>query len=255
MHEVERALHVLELAHVVRAAARRRAPAEEDVGERLHRSLADDDAPPVMRVLAGREVRLEHRWMRFLQLQHEGVVSAREQRDPAVRADASDPDDLPSDVGDLVAMEKSLSLVAQRVPVVLYQRHDVLPLVRLAIATRQQRWRLTEPMAPIDDLGEPADRVQMMVTACTRDDATRVVGRVPHEPFARTGVDGRVPDVERWHRRILRDAPPVLLANSDRDRTHAPRVEPCLTGGDDHAGDEALAVPLPGSRATSRRSH
>ena len=63
---------------------------------------------PWLRELALAEERLEHRGLRLLDLQEEGVVvvAAEQQHDPGARADAADADDLAGGVDVAEALEQ-----------------------------------------------------------------------------------------------------------------------------------------------------
>ena len=83
-------------------------PAEEDVARGLHEPLPLDDPPPVVRVGALADVRLEHGRLRFLDLEEERIalVASEQQRDPAPGPDAADADDLAGDVDELELLEE-----------------------------------------------------------------------------------------------------------------------------------------------------
>jgi hypothetical protein len=93
--DLGRRLPVLQLAAVVVVAFDAQ-PAEEDVTAGLHQPLPDDDALAVVGELARARVLLEHRRLRLLDLQKQRLVTdaAEQQRDPGLRPDAADPDDL-----------------------------------------------------------------------------------------------------------------------------------------------------------------
>ena len=94
-------------------------PAEEDVARRLHQALTFDDALAVVVVQAPAEDRLEHRRLRFLQLEEEriAVVVADHQRDPRPRPHAADTDDLAGSVDVAEALEQVAPVAGQRAPV------------------------------------------------------------------------------------------------------------------------------------------
>src|SRR5262249_39672178 len=75
-------------------------PAEEDVAHRLAQPLALDDPLTVAHARTAAEHGLEHRRLRFLELQEERIafVPAEQQENPAARADAADADDLAREV-------------------------------------------------------------------------------------------------------------------------------------------------------------
>src|SRR5439155_6804570 len=89
------ALHVAELSDVgVEAVGAR--PAEEDVAGRLHDSLTDNDALPLVSVRGPPRVGREHRRLGLLDLEKEGVEigDTGEQDDEAACAHAADAHDL-----------------------------------------------------------------------------------------------------------------------------------------------------------------
>ena len=94
-------------------------PAQEDVARRLEQPLAFHDPLSVVGVPALARVRLEHRRFRLLDLEEQrvGVVLAQHQRDPAPGADAADPDDLPGEVDQPIALQEMSPIRLQAVPV------------------------------------------------------------------------------------------------------------------------------------------
>ena len=106
-----RALLIPELAHVevpfLTIRPLRRHPAEEDVAGGLSQPLTLDDALTLLGILRRRRVGLEHRRLRFLDLQEEGVtlIAADEKRYPRPGPDAADANHLASYVDQPIAVE------------------------------------------------------------------------------------------------------------------------------------------------------
>jgi hypothetical protein len=133
----------VELPHVVVARLAVEAldaePAQEDVAGCLHQPLADDHAPTVMTVHAHAHEPLEHRGLRFLRLQEQGVavVASDEEVDPRPGADAPDADDLARGV-DVVELLDRMVMIGERSPVFLHERpHQLLRLVAGGVRVRQ----------------------------------------------------------------------------------------------------------------------
>ncbi len=108
--DVDRALHVAQLSPV--EAARdvgAGGPAEEDVAGRLHQPLALDDPLAGLPVTALRQVALEHRARRLLQLEEQRVllVPALEECDEGTGPDAPHPDHLACDVDELEPLDQA----------------------------------------------------------------------------------------------------------------------------------------------------
>ena len=119
-----RALPVAQLAHVevsrhVLVARLGVQPAEEDVAAGLHQALPGDDPLAMVGELAWRHELLEHRRLRFLQLQEQRFVfvASQQQRDPVAGADAADADDLAREVeqAKLVDQHAAVALEAREV--------------------------------------------------------------------------------------------------------------------------------------------
>ena len=83
-------------------------PAEEDVDRCLGQPLAADDAFAVVLKYARAQVRLQHRRLRLLHLQHERILPAPadEQEHPRACADAPDSDDLAGHVDESVRRKR-----------------------------------------------------------------------------------------------------------------------------------------------------
>ena len=77
------------------------------------------DALPVVGEAAPACVRLEHRRLGLLDLEEQrvGVVATEHEGDPAPGPDAPDPDDLPGEVDEPVALEQVAAIGLQRAPV------------------------------------------------------------------------------------------------------------------------------------------
>ena len=89
-------------------------------------------------VLALAEERLEHRRLRFLELEEQriAVIAADHEQDPGAGTDAADADDLPGGMHVPVALEQMAPVARQRAPVrANHAPHDVLEVVLLR--TRQ----------------------------------------------------------------------------------------------------------------------
>ncbi len=94
--------------------------------ERIHPSRMSLDACirrwpsttrlPAFRYLLFTRCGFEHRWLRLLDLEEEGIaiVAANQKDDPGPRSDASDPDHLPRHVDDPVALEQLASVALER---------------------------------------------------------------------------------------------------------------------------------------------
>src|SRR5204863_7057798 len=91
-------------------------PAEEDVACGLHEALADDDALAMIAKLARSQELLEHRRLRLLHLQEQGVlpVAPEQQPDPRPRTDAADAHDLAREVDELELLEQHAPVVLER---------------------------------------------------------------------------------------------------------------------------------------------
>src|SRR5262245_36625359 len=120
--EVGGALPVPELAEIEVAwlsgeIRLRTHPTEKDVACGLHQPLALDHSLSVVGVWGFAQHGLKDRWPGFLALEKKrvGVVPTEHQDDPTARADAADPDDLPGQVNEAVALEQ-LSPVARKCP-------------------------------------------------------------------------------------------------------------------------------------------
>ena len=89
---------------------------EVDVARGLHHPLALHDSLAGLAVAALRQVVLEHRRGRLLDLQEQRVllIATLEQHDERPRADAADADDLAGDVDDFEALEQVAPIVLQR---------------------------------------------------------------------------------------------------------------------------------------------
>ena len=94
-------------------------PAEEDVARGLHHSLALDHSFAGLAVAALRQVVLQHRRGRLLDLQEQRVVlvSTLQQHDERPRPDAADAHDLAGHVDDLEPLEQVAAIVLQRLAV------------------------------------------------------------------------------------------------------------------------------------------
>ena len=93
-----------------------------------------DDTLSVLRVLAAREKRLEHRPLRLFELEEQRiiVVAADEEQDPGAGSDASDADDLPRGVHVSVALEEVAPVSRQGAPVGAdHPSHDILEVISL----------------------------------------------------------------------------------------------------------------------------
>src|SRR3954452_1957214 len=103
------ALHVAELPPVeVPRDVESLRPAEEDVARRLHHPLTLDDSLSVVTVATLRQVILQDRRRRLLDLEEQGVllVTPLEQHDERACPHAPDADDLASHVDDLEPLEE-----------------------------------------------------------------------------------------------------------------------------------------------------
>ena len=94
-------------------------PAQEDVAGGLHHPLALHDPLARLSVPALRQVILEHRSGRLLDLQEQWVllVATLEQHDEGSGADAADAHDLAGHVDDLEALQEPAPIVLQGRPV------------------------------------------------------------------------------------------------------------------------------------------
>jgi hypothetical protein len=99
---VDASLAVAELAHLEAAPFHRR-PAEQDVADRLHPALAEDDPLPFVVGVRRVQVRRERRPAGLLDLQHQRLVAvAVQQHHVGAQAHAAQPDDAVCHVGDRV---------------------------------------------------------------------------------------------------------------------------------------------------------
>ena len=115
-----RPLHVPQLPPVQEAAgldALR--PAQEDVARGLHHSLPLHHPLTGLAVAALRQVILQDRGGRLLDLEEQRIllIAALEQDDERARPDAADPDDLAGHVDDLESLQELLPVVGQGRPV------------------------------------------------------------------------------------------------------------------------------------------
>ena len=90
-------------------------PTEEQIGQRLHDTLADDHPLALIGIPAEtREIR-QHRGLGFLQLQQQGLVVLRgEQPDRAKCADAADAHHFERNIHQFVTIEQNSPLFRQR---------------------------------------------------------------------------------------------------------------------------------------------
>ena len=123
--------------------------------------LSVDDALAVIGKRAAVEELLEHRRLRLLQLQEEGVlaVQAEQQRDPGARAHAADTHHLARKVGQLELLEQHAPVVLKRRPIAAQQLVQPVPDFIALAAIREVRDRHDQGWIG-DDAHLPVDLVR-----------------------------------------------------------------------------------------------
>ena len=188
--KVDRTLPVPELADVIvlvlAVEALQRAPPKQHVARGLHRALAGDHAVPVVRISALPHEALEHRLLRFLDLQHERVVLVRplKHEDPGARTHRPHAHDLVGDVHGRVFADEP-SLVGLQGRAILRQNvgHHGLEPVRVEVVDQPFVLGVGHKVAQGHDKGRVADDAQLAV-----HDFRQLPGRA-HAVFALGFVD------------------------------------------------------------------
>src|SRR5215203_3983605 len=250
--DISRALHVLELAPVEVASFRAAKPAEEDVARRLHQPLPGHHAVSVLLVGARRNVALQYRGSRLLDLEEQGVilVAALEQHYVGPCTHTTDPHNLPCCIHKAEPVEQVAPIVLQGSLVALEDGVDLnSDLVSFGDAD-QDRWIVDHRPASVDDLGQLGESLQAVVAV-----------RLPHSPVhlfrgflgPRGGeqierfflANAQVPDLELSHLRELGHPPPVRGRGHPGGLAAIRGVKPVVAARHHEARGEALDVPLP----------
>jgi hypothetical protein len=180
-----------------------RRPAQVDVAGCLHHPLAGDHPLPVVPVAARRQVVLQDRGGRLLELQEQRVVpvSALEQDDVGPGADAAHADHLAGQVEHLEPFQQLAVVVAEGGPVgaELLPEQALHAVGRDAVGGLQvprrddHRRPADDPVAPVDQLGELRQRLQ----AVTGARLGRLLARHLPGPLRRPGALLRLEGVAR----------------------------------------------------------
>ena len=244
---VERALHVLELSHVVVASGHRGGrPAEEEVGKGLHEALAFHHPFALVQLQIRRRPVVEHRCSGLLQLKEQWILQvAAEQADPAMRADTADPDDFPRDVNETVAAEEDAPFGGERSQVAGHEAADLREDGRFVVQSHHQ-WRIvTYAPRVARHLGELIERLQMASLLCFGCAGSRVSTNLAHQTKDVVNVDAGVPDIEGGHACECRDVLSIRARGIDRGSFCFTSAETDVARRDDQARSEAFEVPLP----------
>lgn len=236
--DVDRDLPVPELADVVvvdeTVEPRSTEPPEQNVTIGLHEALALNDPLTVVRVCRPAGVGLEHRCLRFLDLQEEGVgcVATNEQRYPTSRADAPDPDDLASNVNNPVALDQGAAVVRQASDVQLKaldqpRVNDVTIPLADEISQRNKKRRITPELDfTVANTSEFAERSQVVAMFALGDNPFELLqpirGVCSHLFHRGAEVDACVPDRHVRHAGEGRDC--TAIRTSDFGDQHARRL-------------------------------
>ena len=207
--------------------------------------------------LALAEERLEHRGLRFLELEEERVVAVppEQEHDEGARADAADPDDLPGRVDIAEPLEQPATVSRERSPVgaddLLQRLVKAVELVATdKILDRRHDGRVADDARlAVDELGQLRERLQAALRLRLRQVALGPLDLLRGRLLLKFGqqlldVQARVPEVEVAHGRVPVDRLAVGTADRLVDRLSLPLVEAAVAAGDREARDEALDVPL-----------
>ena len=248
-------LHVAQVAPVVvDTGSLVVGPAQEHVAGGLHEPLTLDGAPGVVVVGGAPEVRLEHRLLRFLDLQDERVVvpASFQERDPAASPDAADPHHLASSILQGEPVEEVGDFVGEARPIPVEQRLHLVELIVAADMTHQRRL-VDDPATTVGDRGEPVHGLQIAVRVRPRDASVEhgaglcitLRFRNCHDDV---GIDAPAPRVERGCRCQAGQQVPVTRHHA-QDGGAADLVGHALRPGRHReAGPQALEIPLPRAR-------
>ena len=213
--------------------------------------------------LARPEERLEHRRLRLLELEEQGIrfVATEEKDDPGTRPHAAHADHLACGMHVAVALEQRSPVVRERAAV----RGDHVPdrvLEMLLLGARQnvldggdERRATNESELTVDRGAELGERTHAVLRSRRRDLALEPPHLLRGDSRAEPGdaarhVEARVPDVEVPHRREVRHRLAVLPDGVRHHGTPRALVVAELPTGDCEARREALDVPL--ERAAKR---
>src|SRR5215203_1018384 len=254
--DISRALHVLELPPIEISSFRAAKPAEEDVAGRLHQALPGHDAVSVVLVGVRRNVALQHRSSRLLDLEEQRIilVAPFEQHHIGPGAHASHTDNLPRRIHEAETVEQVAPIVLQGALVALQDGVDLAPeLIPFGDADQERRVVVYDPSA-IDDPGELGEGLQAVAAARLPHVLAQFFrGPLPSPGFGEQTTDfflanTRVPDLELPH--LREPGHPLPVGGSDRPRGVAAirGVEAVVAAGHHEARGEALDIPLPGSR-------
>jgi hypothetical protein len=250
--DVERDLPVAQLPHVEvpRSAVDPGAnPAEKDVARSLHEPLPVDDALPVIRETACANQRLEDRRLGFLHLEEQRValVAAEHEQRPAPCADATDADDLSSDVAIAEPLEQHAAIGCERVSIASICGADRrLGTLVMELGERHDQRRLGNEARVV---GQGRERTPAVVRLRLDDRPLQRlcelrVARVPQPANDRLRIETRVPHVEVAHLGEPRHRLAIRLDGPDDGCRTLGVGEPSLARGYLDARRETLHVPL-----------
>ena len=250
--ELDAALHVGELPHVEMTVIADFPPAQEDVGRPLGQALADDDtAPVVLEAKLVVDIGFQHRGLRLLDLQEQGIVAvdALQQHNPASRPHTADTHDFAGRIDDAIARQQEPPVDRQRIDVGtqhgVERDIDRHALLGMGLA-HDQRQFLDDAMLTVDLLGEFFEDGDVPLGPCLvhhLHGGALPLGRqrVEHGAF----VDAVVPDLEVSHLGI---APhPLAVGPYDRLRRRLGFLLVAAHEAGRHGGArrQAFQIPFP----------
>ena len=236
-------------------------PAQEDIAGRLHQTLTGDDALAMVRELARAEGLLQHRRLRLLHLEEQGVlaVPAKQQRNPRPSADTPDTDYLAREIGQPELLEQRPPVAPERIPVAAEQPMQYLEQLIALVARREllhrddQRRLIHDPYIAVHRLGERGKSRHAVLGPSLRKRLLRSLDDFLLEmrrEFLEHVLDfqTRVPHLQVPHSGELRHRCPIARDRVQDDPLLVFGAIAVVASGDQHAHGQPFDVPFPGSR-------
>ena len=202
------------------------------------------------------QIRLEHRGLRLLALQHQSIllVGGHQQADPGARAHASDAHHLAGDVDDRVGADQVAAFGIEARHVLVEQcahvLHTHLAQVDEVAQRLEQRGHADELRLSVHELGQPLDRASAGLAPALGERVHELRPAVAPEALAEprrdlVGRESRIPRLERAQLGELPHRHAVLPHRLGDDLAALGAGQLDVAAGDLDARRHPLDVPLP----------